>query len=348
MFSACKPAGVSSLKAADSKAVDVNYSPFSGSNVFTLHLPDVKACGGQRPLVLTIHGGGFVNGDKDKLDGENFVAHFLRQCYLVANINYRLASKAAAIGQAYTSQPVAFDDASMVVKLFKYLKTNHETYIVKVGQKKGMLRELVPELAHRFNGKVAVVGLSAGGTIALHVGTLREQGNVPLVDAVIDVSGIVDFFQEGQEVLSQLSAKSKAVTFDGLVEESRRVTLSREFRKNKEIGDHPPTFDLRWLAYAFRPQKYEEAELLRIWKQASPLQNPSLKGYPPTLIIHGKKDDTVALWHGRELYRKLLAFNGESRRYRILLHNGGHDFSDGPAGDELSFSTCFRFLKENL
>lgn len=92
------PAGVAGAPNGNSKraptAADVKYGSHA-RNRFDLWMPQG---GGSFPLVLFIHGGGFMEGDKKTID-----AGGLRQCldagWAVASLNYRLTDAAPAPAQ---------------------------------------------------------------------------------------------------------------------------------------------------------------------------------------------------------------------------------------------------------
>src|SRR5215467_417723 len=94
-----------------------------------------------RPGVIVIHGGGWVAGDKERMV-ENFCIPYIEKGFVVANVEYRLASVAVA--------PAAVDD---VLKAAAWFHDHAADY--KVDEK-----------------KIIVTGGSAGGHLALLVGML--------------------------------------------------------------------------------------------------------------------------------------------------------------------------------
>lgn len=130
----------------------------------------VPAQGGAHPLVIVIHGGAFMAGDKR---GEN-VKQFLKADYAVASLNYRLSGDALF--------PAAVEDCKSAVR---WLRVNAAKYDLDAG---------------RFGAW----GSSAGGNLAAMLGTTGETNlfdvgenlNVSSrVQAVADWFGPTDFLQ---------------------------------------------------------------------------------------------------------------------------------------------------------
>lgn len=117
-----------------------------------------------RPGVVVIHGGGWVEGQKeDMLD--RFCVPFIQRDFVVANVEYRLAKAAPA--------PAAVED---VLKAAKWFQDHALDYKV--------------DPAH-----IVVTGESAGGQLALMAGMLPVSttlGPVIKIAAVIDFYGIAD------------------------------------------------------------------------------------------------------------------------------------------------------------
>ena len=117
-----------------------------------------------RPGVIVIHGGGWVQGDKDRML-EEFCLPFVRRGMVVANIEYRLANSAPA--------PAAVND---VLKAAQWFQDHAARY--------GVDRK-----------RIIVTGSSAGGHLALMVAmtpTSADLGPSIKLAAVIDFFGIAD------------------------------------------------------------------------------------------------------------------------------------------------------------
>lgn len=117
-----------------------------------------------RPGVIFIHGGGWVEGSKE-LALERFCVPFVEHDFVVANIDYRLAKSAPA--------PAAVSD---VLKAAQWLHDHAAEYKVDPNQ-------------------IVVAGDSAGGHLALMVAMAPPSagfGSATKIVAVVDFYGIAD------------------------------------------------------------------------------------------------------------------------------------------------------------
>ena len=93
---------------------NIAYSDISEMNLLDLYLPTQKA--EKMPLVIYIHGGGFIRGDKTHhLIG---ILHALDRGYAVAGINYRTGE--------HTPYPALLEDCCDAIR---FLKKNEEKTI---------------------------------------------------------------------------------------------------------------------------------------------------------------------------------------------------------------------------
>ena len=109
------------------------------------------------PVVLWIHGGGWVMGGKENPP----IAALTARGYVVASMNYRFSTQAPF--------PAQLEDARAAVK---WLRTHQADY--------------------GYDGKrIAAWGHSAGGTMVSLIGARQDQGTE--VQAVVNFSGPTDF-----------------------------------------------------------------------------------------------------------------------------------------------------------
>ncbi len=151
---------------------DLAYATISSAQMLDLYIPDTGS--GPFPVVIMVHGGGFMMGDKADGAGLAGVDQLLAAGYAVASINYRLSGEAL--------YPAQIQDAKAAVR---FLRANAATY------------NLNPE---RFGAW----GASAGGSLVALLGTtcgvtglegadLGNEDQSSCVQAVVDWFGPIDF-----------------------------------------------------------------------------------------------------------------------------------------------------------
>ena len=166
------PGGASTFASVDPSFTDLAYADQSEAQKLDLYIP--TAGEGPFPVVVMVHGGGFMFGDKADGAGLTGVDQLLEAGYAVASINYRLSGEAI--------WPAQINDAKAAVR---YLRANAAQY------------NLDPE-------HVGAWGASAGGNLVAMLGTTcdvaelegAELGNADqssCVQAVVDWFGPIDF-----------------------------------------------------------------------------------------------------------------------------------------------------------
>ncbi len=134
------------------------YADLSERNVLDLYLPE--GASGPVPVVVWVHGGAFMMGDKS---GPQSLAALNAAGYAVAAINYRLSG---------TDQwPAQLEDVQAAVA---YLRANAADLGIDPG-------------------KVALFGASAGGHLVSTTGITLAADPATAVQAVVDWFGPVDF-----------------------------------------------------------------------------------------------------------------------------------------------------------
>lgn len=158
---------------------DVACTPVSDSPKLDIFLP---VGNGPFPLVLNIHGGGFMFGSKEMLDAP-LARAFLDAGFAVASVNYRLSGQAPF--------PAAVRDVKAAVR---HLRADAARY--------------------KLDGRIIAFGQSAGGNLASLLGTsegvplfddpaLGSPGASSRVQAVIDWFGPTDFLQMDAQAAAQ-------------------------------------------------------------------------------------------------------------------------------------------------
>ncbi|MEJ0047688.1 MAG: alpha/beta hydrolase [Rhodospirillales bacterium] len=150
---------------------DIAYAGASAAQRLDLYLPNDGAA--PYKVIVAIHGGGFVIGDKgdDQLNGP---VEAVREGYAVAAVNYRMADEALF--------PAALQDVKAAIR---FLRAQAAAYDLDAG-------------------RIAAWGNSAGGYLAVMAGVAADErefddaslGNAALssrVQAVIDWFGPIEF-----------------------------------------------------------------------------------------------------------------------------------------------------------
>ena len=168
------PGGSSTFASVAPTHKDLAYADLSAAQKLDLYLPTTGT--GPFPVVVMVHGGGFMFGDKADGGGLTGVDTLLAAGYAVASINYRLSGEA--------QYPAQIFDAKAAVR---FLRANAAQY------------NLNPE-------KFGAWGASAGGNLVSLLGTTcgaaelegAELGNADqssCVQAVVDWFGPIDFLK---------------------------------------------------------------------------------------------------------------------------------------------------------
>jgi acetyl esterase/lipase len=193
------PGGTSTFASVDPTYKDLAYATLSSAQKLDIYLPTTGS--GPFPLVIMVHGGGFMFGDKADGGGLTGVDALLAAGYAVASINYRLSGEAQYPAQIYDTKAAV-----------RFLRANATQY------------NLNPD-------KFGAWGASAGGNLVSLLGTTcgvaelegAELGNADqssCVQAVVDWFGPIDFLKM-QEQLTE--AGCSATTNDASSPESKLV-----------------------------------------------------------------------------------------------------------------------------
>jgi acetyl esterase/lipase len=193
------PGGSTTFASVAPNHQDLAYATLSSAQKLDLYLPTTGS--GPFPLVIMVHGGGFMFGDKADGGGLTGVDALLSAGYAVASINYRLSGEAQYPAQIY--------DAKAAVR---FLRANAAQY------------NLNPD-------KFGAWGASAGGNLVSLLGTtcgvaelegaeLGNSGQSSCVQAVVDWFGPIDFLKMQEQLTA---AGCSASTDDASSPESKLV-----------------------------------------------------------------------------------------------------------------------------
>ena len=224
---------------------DVIYSSIQNRELHVDIFWPIDSDGRKLPGVICIHGGGWASGNKSHL--VPLAQKLARNGYCAASVEYRLSPEA--------KYPAAVCDIKTALR---WLRSNADKYNIDTT-------------------RIAVLGTSAGATIATLAGTtpgnplfLTHPANSNVSDkvqAIVNIDGILDFTDPAES--------------------------------GKDSDPARPSAAARWFGYTYR-------ENPDIWKEASPLAHVD-ENSPPTLFINS----AIPRFHaGRDPYLKVLEKNG--------------------------------------
>jgi len=155
----------------------VNYSDVYTDNA---HKMDIYTPDGDtetnRPLIIFIHGGTFIAGDKANSDCVDFCETFAKMGYVTASVNYRIAD------------PVSF---------FTQESIQYETVLKAVADVKGAIRYFRYDYAtiNSYNidtNTIFVGGSSAGAITAIHLAYIDDISDLSSASTIIDLQSLAN------------------------------------------------------------------------------------------------------------------------------------------------------------
>lgn len=256
------------------------------------------------PLVVYIHGGGLIWGTRGDMKKEQ-IAIYLEAGFHVCSIDYRLAPE--------SKLPAIKED---IEDLLIWLK------------EKG-----VQQFAFDAE-RIAVIGSSAGGYLALLSGTLPVKPKV-----------IVSFYGYGDITGDWYRKPSPYFTKMTTVPE----LLASQLIQKKTISEAP--IERRYAIYLFCRQKGKWIDYVtdttRDLDEFCPVNHID-DHYPPTLLLHGTADEDVPYGQATMMSEALSQKGIENRL--ITIQNGKHSFDDNMSDPIVinAFQEVIHFLREKL
>lgn len=265
-----------------------------------------------RPVIMWMHGGALIFGNRENIRPEQ-VEMYLNAGFTIVSVDYRLAPE---------------------TKLVNIIEDIQDAY--------GWIREKGPKLFHIDPNRIAVIGHSAGGYLALMTGFCVNPRPSALVTfyGYGDISGTwysrPDKFYRQQPLVSKEEAYQ---TVGGPVISSTLSPSDRELfylycRQNglwtKEVTGHDPDTEDDF------------------FNSFCPIRNIS-KEYPPTLLLHGNADTDVPHQQSVMIANELSRVNGIQEL--ITITDGEHGFDYAGIGEPKvanAFSRVLTFLKHHL
>lgn len=155
---------------------DKTYAKLGGQDLrYDIAMP---AAPGKYPLLILLHGGGFVSGDKTAKFPEAELRMVAARGYVVATLNYALAGPEAGEGPQ-SNFPQAIKDLRCGVQYFRAADD--------------------PQLARIDTARIGVLGTSAGGHLALLLGTAADEASFddaacPYLGTSAEVQSVAAFY----------------------------------------------------------------------------------------------------------------------------------------------------------
>ncbi len=273
------------------------------------------APGSLRPIVVYIHGGGMIAGDKAEIDRApaKVIAGLVENGFIVASVNYRLAPT--------YKYPAMIQDVLCGVRFLKY-------YSSGIGGDQN---------------KIGVFGDSVGGQLSALVGAtsgVESFENSP--DVQIAGANL------GSEQYLKIPTKPQAVVgyYIGDLPESpiaRTIMQSMGQRWHNPIDNKDyPISDMMTMIYGSDPT---------IMHKARPV-NYVTANEPPFLIVQGDKDTLAPVQLAAPFYDKLKSYNNNAQF--LIVKNAEHGFVPSSKGAVMDPSlnsvvnTTVDFLKSHL
>lgn len=269
----------------------VQYTDVSSSDYLDLYIPDSEK---PMPLLVLVHGGGFLSGDSDSRQCRYMYQYFRDQGYACASVNYRLAEEAVF--------PAAIADVKAAIR---YLRASAEQYGYD------------PD-------KIAIWGESAGGYLAAMAGLTDDKqfadvafsGEEDLPESVSsEVSAIIDFY--GVSELGEMDRDFDELGIPGIV-----TSLGKSWMWKDMQGTGYSSFEEVWLDKHVKDLTEEELnETSPGWYAFKNLdENSKLR----VLLWHGDADITVPCLQSERLYETLTMLLGEKQVTYQLFPNYIH------------------------
>jgi acetyl esterase/lipase len=257
-----------------------------------------------QPAIFWIHGGALIMGNRRGLNPVQ-AEKYINAGYTVISIDYRLAPQ---------------------VKAQQIIEDLRDAY--------QWVRTEGPELFHIDPDRIAVIGHSAGGYLALMAGFILK----PSPRAVVSFYGYGDVAGEWYSRPDPFYNRQPAVT----KEEAWQAAGTRVITDDQ--SGNRGRFYLYCRQQGLWPVEvvgYDPDTDPKLFDPFCPLRNVT-RAYPPTLLLHGDNDTDVP-YEQSVMMAKDLERNGIQHEF-ISMHGKGHGF-DAAMGDPEIAETFDRVLK---
>jgi len=172
------------------KWLDIAYANQSSRQMLDIYLPEEGR--GPFPVIIAIHGGSFVKGDKQDFQIVPVLAA-LKRNYAVVAVNYRLSQEAKF--------PSQIQDVKAAIRWIRATGGNYE-----------LNREKIVVWGDSAGGNLAALVGTSEGVKELEDGTMGNPEQSSRVDAVVDWYGPIDFLSMGNQLkqINQSPRKSNS------------------------------------------------------------------------------------------------------------------------------------------
>ena len=274
---------------------NVQYSAVSETDYLNLYVPDGDA---PAPLIVLVHGGGFVLNDCESRQAQLFYQYFRDHGYACATVNYRLAQEA--------SFPAAVEDVKCAVR---YLRANADVYGYDAD-------------------RIAIWGESAGGYLATMAAVTAEDefSGLPFIgEEELDgpVSGKIDVLLDFYGAMVLEPQADRLAAFQELGMPGFIVTLSNMWLLDM-MKDYPQfeTWEDLWIGRNMSEMTGEER---RVYSPAYYVRkNLSADSGLKVVVWHGDADITVPRTQSEMIYDAYCETIGAENAQLRILHNYKH------------------------
>ncbi len=270
--------------AAGSPLSTVQYesTPPARFHAMDLYYPPGGQGGARKPIIVLVHGGGFVGGDKSDAAIRTMARQLTEEGFVVAAVNYRLAGSGGAATSPHESSPFP-DGLNDVKSAVRWLRTNATQLNID-------------------GGRMGAVGHSAGANLAAQLGVTSDSS--VRVQAVVSFSGLLDL--QYQQPAGTPDYRPYYVPYSRVLErcgtpENCKAQDDRDPRCSHLPPGSPDSL---------RPGRCST------YGEASPTTQVTAHS-SPFLLFHGLADRHVWPENSRHLHAKLRAAGVESRLIEV-------------------------------
>jgi acetyl esterase/lipase len=268
---------------------------------------------GARPVLLWIHGGGLMNGNRGSVPPQ-LVMLCKDEDYVLVSIDYRLAPETKLSG--------IVDDLKDALQ---------------------WVRDQGGALFNADGDRIVVAGASAGGYLALMSGIVAE----PAPGAIVSYWGYGDILGDWCTKANpgfggKQPTPSREEAFAGVGDRAITGTTQKESGERGNLFLYMKRLGL-WtkLVSGIDPNKSPEALV-----PYCPIRHMEA-GFPPLLLLHGTSDPDVPVEQSIEMHGALKEINADVEL--ITVEGGGHGLWGGDREEiESAFDQSLEFIRAQL